>query len=344
MEKQNTEYRINKENIILINSNHSLYILASEFCILTSVHEEIMNFRKISPALIILITLSASVASAEPVKIMASIYPVADMVRQVGGDRVHVTVVVPPGASPHTFELKPAMVQAFSASRLFFMVGAGLEFWANSAVRSSGKSLETVVLSDDMPLIQMVGHHHDKHKQKANDQSHHESANPHVWLDPVLAKQMVARIVQALSRADAEHAAEYRLQGDAYSKKLDDLDKSIRETVDAFKIKKYVAFHPAWDYFAGRYGLECDGVIEASPGRNPSPKMIADMVNQIRESNIQAVFAEPQFNARVAEVIAREAGVRVLFLDPIGGPDIRGGQTYLDMMNHNMDILREAMQ
>ena len=125
-------------------------------------------------------------AETGPESIMAAI---ADMVRQVGGDRVHVTVVVPPGASPHTFELKPAMVQAFSASRLFFMVGAGLEFWANSAVRSSGKSLETVVLSDDMPLIQMVGHHHDKHKQKANDQSHHESANPHVWLDPVLAKQ-----------------------------------------------------------------------------------------------------------------------------------------------------------
>lgn len=285
-----------------------------------------------------------SFAVAEPVKIMASIYPVGDMIRQVGGELVDVTVVVPPGASPHTFELKPATIKAFSASRLFFMVGAGLEFWANAAVKASGKSLQTVILSDDMPLIQMVGHRHDGHTEKVANNPHHESANPHIWLDPILAKQMVGRIVQALSAADPEHAIQFASQGEDYSKKLDDLDRLIQNSVRTFKIKKYVAFHPAWDYFALRYGLECGGVIEASPGRNPTPKMIAQIVKTIQASNIQAVFAEPQFNPQIADVIAREAGVRVLFLDPIGGSDVPGGQTYLDLMNRNMGILREAMQ
>ncbi|MFZ3048879.1 MAG: metal ABC transporter substrate-binding protein [Desulfatirhabdiaceae bacterium] len=294
-------------------------------------------------AMVISVALT-SYAFAKPVKIMASIYPVGDMIRQVGGELVDVTVVVPPGASPHTFELKPATIKTFSASRLFFMVGAGLEFWANAAVKASGKSIQTVVLSDDMPLIQMAGHLHDSDAEKVTKKPHHESANPHIWLDPILAKQMVGRIVQVLSAADPEHAIQFASRGEAYSKKLDDLDRSIKDSVRTFKIKKYVAFHPAWDYFALRYGLECDGVIEASPGRNPTPKMIAHIVKTIQASKIQAVFAEPQFNPQVADVIAREAGVRVLFLDPIGGSNVPGGQTYLDLMNRNMSIIREAMQ
>ncbi|MFC1830150.1 metal ABC transporter substrate-binding protein [Thermodesulfobacteriota bacterium] len=108
--------------------------------------------------------------------------------------------------------------------------------------------------------------------------------------------------------------------------------------------KKYVSFHASWDYFARRYGLEPVGVIEASPGRNPTPRQIKNIVEQIEKYDIRAVFAEPQFNPRAAEVIARQTGVHVLLLDPVGGPEIKERSTYISLMKYNLNVLHKAMK
>ena len=110
-----------------------------------------------------------------------------------------------------------------------------------------------------------------------------------------------------------------------------------------FSIKKYVSFHASFDYFARRYGLESVGVIEAAPGRNPTPIQIKDIVDMIRKHRIRAVFSEPQLNSRAAEVIAQEAHVDVLLLDPLGGPRIKGRSTYIDLMTYNLNVFQEAM-
>jgi zinc transport system substrate-binding protein len=111
-----------------------------------------------------------------------------------------------------------------------------------------------------------------------------------------------------------------------------------------FKIKKYVSFHASWVYFARRYGLESAGVIEAAPGRNPTPIQIKNIVATIKKYHIRAVFAEPQLNPRAAEVIAREAEVNVLLLDPLGGPNLKGRNTYIDLMKYNLNVMQEAMK
>ncbi len=288
------------------------------------------------------IQLQAPNCFGEKISVIASIFPVADMVKQVGGMYVDVTTIIPSGASPHTYEPRPSLLKKISEARVFFMIGAGLELWAGKFVRLSKNQLHTVKLSEGISLIKLSKHHHDDDDTDISD-AESSFANPHIWLDPKIAKLMINKIISVLCKIDNKHMKYYEKRGLAYLDKLDELHVSIASTVEKFKIRKYVCFHPAWDYFARQYKLESVGVIEAAPGRNPTPRSIKKIVSLIIKHDIRAVFAEPQLNPKVAEVIAREADVKVLFLDPMGGPDIKGRNSYFDLMKYNLRVLQEAM-
>jgi len=289
----------------------------------------------------LIIQLHSSTCVGEKLPVIVSIFPVGDMVQQVGGEHVDVTFMLPPGASPHTFEPRPSLVKKISSARIFFMIGAGLEFWAEKFISQAGSQLTTVVLSKGVSLIHSTGHHNDR-----SDVSYHksEAANPHIWLDPEISKSMVSKIVSALIKVDQKHLKYYEEQGQRYMDELDKLDRLIKTTVARFKIKKYVSFHASLDYFARRYGLESAGVIEAAPGRNPTPVQIINIVAMIKKHRIRAVFSEPQFNPRAAEIIAKEADVKVLLLDPMGNPRLKARSTYIDLMRYNLNVLQEAME
>lgn len=297
----------------------------------------------------LIIQLHTTACMSEKLPVIASIYPIADMVQQVGGDYVDVTFVLPAGASPHTFEPKPSLVKKFSSSRIFFMVGAGLEYWAEKFITLAGSGLKTVVFSEGVSLIYTAGHYHKdnaEHQNAGSGISDHKSsvANPHIWIDPAIAKSMVNKITAALCEVDHQHVTYYKERGQRYLEKIDELDQMIQKTVSTFGIKKYVSFHASWDYFARRYGLESSGVIEAAPGRNPTPIQIKNIVVMIKKYHIRAVFAEPQLNPRAAEIIAREAEVNVLLLDPLGGPNLKGRSTYIDLIKYNLNVMQEAMK
>ena len=286
---------------------------------------------------------------SEKLRVIASIYPVADMVQQVGGDHVDVTFVLPAGASPHTFEPKPSLVKKISSARIFFRIGAGLEFWAEKFIDLAGPDLTTIVLSEGVSLIHTAGHHHENKTGDPHDGSYisnHESrvANPHIWLDPAIAKSMVNKITAVLCEVDHQHLTYYKLRGQNYLNDMDKLDRLIKVKVAKFNIKKYVSFHASWVYFARHYGLEPAGIIEAAPGRNPTPIQIKHIVTMIKRDHIRAVFAEPQLNPRAAEIIAREAEVNVLLLDPLGGPNLKGRSTYIDLIKYNLNVMQEAMK
>jgi zinc transport system substrate-binding protein len=270
-------------------------------------------------------------AETYPIKVAAGIYPVADMARNVGGRHVEVTAILPPGASPHTFEPAPSAMREFSRARLFIRVGAGLEFWAEKLVATAGRGLKVVTLSEGMQLLGSDEHGHGA-----------EHANPHVWLDPVLAMEMVRKIEKALSDIDPANSADYRRNADNYVKEIKVLDEEIRRAVASFRVRSFVSFHAAWDYFARRYGLQGAGVIQEAPGREPGPRKIEALIKEVRARGIRAVFAESQFSPRAAEVIAREAGVKVVVLDPEGGAP--GRETYLKMMRFNLERMSEAMK
>ena len=265
------------------------------------------------------------------VKVIASIAPLADFVKQVGGERVDVKLLLPPGASPHVYEPTPKTMIDVSNAGVFVKIGAGLEFWAEKIIKASGnKRLIIVDSSTGVSLIR-------------EDHSHSLlSADPHIWLDPVIAGSIVTKIEMALIEADPQGAGFYKQNAFIYKKKLFQLDKEISEKVKTFRIKEYITFHPAWNYFSNRYRLRVAGVIEESPGKEPSPKHIANIIREINRIGSRVVFVEPQFNPKIAEAVAKESGARVLFLDPIGG--LKGRETYIDMMRYNITVMESVMK
>jgi zinc transport system substrate-binding protein len=296
-------------------------------------------------------TVSPGLAAAPPdtgkISVAASILPLGDFCRKIGGDRVEVHVLVPPGASPHLFAPPPAAVAQATSARVFVYVGAGLDPWATRLLKAQKNPGQVVVeATAGIPLIQEVGEHgfeapgageHEKAEHR------YEGGNPHVWLDPVLAQDICRRIAKALIRVDPAHKNTYEVNLAQYMGQLEDLDRDIRKTVATFRHKGYVCFHPAYEYFSRRYGLREVGVIEVAPGREPSPGHLQKVIAAIKKTGVRAVFAEPQLSPRVAEVIAQEAGVKVLFLDPLGGRPPYGND-YLQLMRLNLAILAQAMQ
>jgi zinc transport system substrate-binding protein len=148
-------------------------------------------------------------------------------------------------------------------------------------------------------------------------------------------------IRDALIQADPTGAEVYRSNADRYIGELRALDRDTRETVAAFANRKFIAFHAAWVYFARDYDLEQAAVVETTPGKEPSPAEVVEIVKTARAIGAKAIFAEPQFSPRAAEVIAEESGAQVLFLNPLGQPpDYR----YLDLMRSNLNEMSKALK
>ncbi len=262
--------------------------------------------------------------STDKVKVVVTIPPLADFVRQVGGDRVQVATLLAPGASPHTFEPTPSQAKAASEAELVVRIGLDIDHWLEG------------LLPQDAPLItasKVSG------IKLISENGPHESANPHIWLDPIYARLISRAIADSLTSIDPRAKPGYQANCDRYLEELDSLNARIEEEVISFASKKYVSFHPAWVYFARRYGLESAAVIVSSPGKEPTPKEIEEIVEAIKEADVKAVFAEPQLSPKAAQVIAREAGVKVLFLDPLG----REGETYIELMDRNLEVMKRAM-
>jgi zinc transport system substrate-binding protein len=292
--------------------------------------KKIRRFASIS-ALCLFLSLCIFEFSYAEVKVIASIAPLADFAEQVGGELADVKLLLPPGASPHVFEPTPKAVKDVSVADIFVKIGAGLELWAEKIVKSSAKKdLITVDASAGVKLIK--GPH-----------AHGTSgADPHIWLDPLIAVSIVTKIEKAFIQSDPKNAAYYEKKSSLYRARLAQLDGEIAQRVGKFRIKEYVTFHPAWNYFSRRYGLHVAGVIEESPGREPGPRHIAKIIKEIRRIGSGVVFVEPQFNPKIAEVIARESGAKILVLDPIQGP--KGRDTYIDMMRYNVSVMEGAMR
>ncbi len=279
--------------------------------------------------------LTPSCASGEKIKVVASIAPLADFARQVGGDKVSVVLLLPPGASPHIYEPTPGIFREISSSKVFIKVGHGFESWADRLIAAANPGIITVDCSGGVDLLGLGGG-----DRKADTTAH--SADPHIWLDPLICITIIEKIRKTLSEIDPADEFLYTKNAGSYIGKLRALDKEIEEAVRDFKTKKFVTFHPAWNYFARRYGLKVIGVIEEGPGKEPTAKHLGKLLDKLKELDTKIVFAEPQFSPRTAEAIAREAGAKVVILDPVGGQ--KGRETYLKTMRYNLAQMKEAME
>lgn len=287
--------------------------------------------------------------------VAATIVPLGDFCQKIGGDLVQVEVLIPPGASPHLFEPAPSVMARASQARVFVYIGAGLEPWAARLLRSRGSNnLIVVEAAEGIPLLGMDHQHHDheavgaqgrtgEHSDNQGAHETHLAGNPHIWLDPVLAQEICYKIVRAMIQADPDHRPQYEANLKSYLAALEALHREIQQHAQKWRLRDYVSFHPAFSYFARRYNLHEVGTIEAAPGREPTPRHLQNLVAAIRRYGIKVVFAEPQLNPRVAEVVAQEAGVKVLMLDPMGGAPPYGSD-YLQLMRANLAALDEALR
>jgi zinc/manganese transport system substrate-binding protein/manganese/iron transport system substrate-binding protein len=277
------------------------------------------------------------------VRAITSLELFADMVRNVGGDRVDVDALLPSGADPHTFELSPGKAADIARADVVFINGLELEHSIEDVIDNSAEG-PVIELAAGLPVVEDTQQYTEEEEEEGDHEGEeHSAGNPHMWLDARLAARYVERIRDTLIDIDPEGRAAYEANATAYLEQLGDLDREIEEAVLAIPEanRKLVTFHDAYVYLAARYGLEIVGVVVPSPGQEPSAQAVADLVRTLDDEGIPAVYKEPQFNAEVLERAASEAGVRVLDLlsDAYGD----GVDSYIGLMEFNIAQLTEGL-
>jgi len=232
------------------------------------------------------------------IKVAATIAPLGEFVKAVGGERVTVTVIVPPAAEPHTFEPTPSQMVELAEADLFVKNGAGLEFWLDRILQANAGAA-VVDTSQGIALL---------------NESEGE-IDPHIWLSLRNAAVQVKDICSGLSRIDPQNKEFYIKNRDDYLQRLADLDSQLNSTFAGKKSRIFIVHHPAWTYFASDYNLTQVALMQEE--KEPGPRYLAEVISLARQNNITTIFVEPQFNPKSAEVIAREMNASVVTLDPL---------------------------
>ncbi|HKW86191.1 MAG TPA: metal ABC transporter substrate-binding protein [Nitrospiraceae bacterium] len=277
----------------------------------------------------------------EPLNVVVTIPVLKDFAEQIGGPHVRVVSLMSGLESEHTYSPKPSDLVAIRKARVLLEVGVGLEVWVSSLVKNSGNAgLLVVTTSKGIALIRNH-EQHDGVTETPLDRPH--SGNPHVWLDPENAKIMMRHITEAFIKVDQGHASDYRNNQAAYLRQLDQVQAELTERLRSIADRRVVVYHPAWPYFARRFGIKIAGEIVLQPGAEPSAHHLQTLITRIRNEHIKVIVSEPQLNQKIPEVLARETGARVVVLTPLPG-GIAGIETYLDMMRHNILQLAQALE
>jgi ABC-type Zn uptake system ZnuABC Zn-binding protein ZnuA len=267
--------------------------------------------------------------------VAVSIFPLYDIARRVAGDRVAVDLVLPPGRFDHDFEPRPQDFTRFSDARLVVLVGLGLDGWGARIARGTsgaevlelGPQLSPVPL-DAGPLEGKAGGA--------------RGLDPHVWLDPVRMAQSAEILAEAYARIDPSDSDGFKARARGVGDSLASLNEELSVRLKPLRQIPIVTFHGSWAYFAARYGLEIAGVVEVSPGREPPPGYLRDLLKLVRDRRVKALFSEPQLSRRPVEVIAQEAGVPIYEVDAIGGTP--GLESYEALLRHDAGVFEGALR
>jgi zinc transport system substrate-binding protein len=264
--------------------------------------------------------------------VVASIFPVGDLVQSLAGDAVRVEVLLPPGVSPATFDVTPRQIRDLQEGTLFFMVGGGLDEWVASLTEGHETNTPVIRLSEGIPLLEGGGH------------GAEGEGNPHVWLDPILVRDhLIPRMVEALGQASPELSSILFRRAALLADSLTALDVEIREILEPLVHRSFLSTHAAWSYFALRYGLDEAGVIHSHPGEDPSSREMAHLLEEARENQIDCLFTEPQLGEVAARALATELSLPTCMLDPLGGEGVEDRDGYFQLMRFNTRQFRRGL-
>lgn len=283
-----------------------------------------------------LVLIAAATASCSPskapdaggrVRVVTTFSTLGSLVKAVGGPLALVSDLVPVGASPEDYQPTPRDIETLHAAGLLVENGGGIESWLDRTVANAKNDrLRLVVLSDGMPI---------------------RAGNPHLWMDPVFAKRYVAKIARALGDADPAHDGDYARRAAAFDRDLDALTREIAGRIATIppSHRAMIVFHNAWQYYNDRFGITTVGVVELSPGQDPSPAYIAGLVRLARANHVRAVFAEPEYSPKLVHALAQSAGIRTvenLYDDSLApsGPV----RDYASMLRYDTGVIVRALR
>ncbi len=316
----------------------------------------------------------------DKISVVASFYPMADFAQKIGGDHVSVTTLVPGGVEPHDWEPTPQDIARLEKAQVFVYNGAGMEHWAEDALESiSNKDLVVCEASHGIEASEagfLKGHHHhhdgddhegDDHDHDASEHKHEgedhddeahehegedhdheadeEGLDPHVWLDPQLAKLELSAICDALIKADPAHEADYRANCNTYMKKCDELHTSFSSELASFAGGDIVVSHQAFGYLCRAYGLQQTPIEGVNADAEPSAAQMKKIADFCKEHQVKVIFAEELVSPKLAETIAQASGASVEVLNPIEGiteEQVKAGADYFSLMEENLKQLKKA--
>lgn len=283
---------------------------------------------------------ASDTAPAVRLHILTSFFPLWCFTKNIVGDdpAVQIDILIPPGRSPHDYQLTPGDLRRINQAELFIVNGYFLEEFLEDAIKKTRPDLKVVRAGEAVPPIAVAEDHEEPEAGHAGH--HHEGGiNPHPFASPTDAALMVRAIAEALVAADPAHADRYRQNAEAYVQKLLALGEELKAVVSSAPNKKIMTFHNAFDYLARATGLEIVGAIETVPGQEPSAGELSRLAQRARDRKVVAIYSEPQSSPRLAETLGREAGVPVAELDP-GHTGEPRPDAYETIMRKNLDTLR----
>lgn len=280
-------------------------------------------------------------------KVATTIYPLSDVVKNIAGDQIEVVNIVPPGASPHTFEILPSTIKDLQGITTVFAIGGELDSWTTELL----SAIETEVVQVDQGIEKLsfeFVHHHGQeadelgHEEEHEDEHRHhdEELDPHYWLSTINAKIMAKNVADKLIELDPLNSELYQDNLAAYQKQLDQTHEDIESILEDLPARELIVFHESWNYFADEFNLKVVGVFAQSPGKEPIPSALASLHDMAREYALVAVFSEPQLSPKTIRPFVEDLGLQLLVLDPLGGIGER--DSLISILKYNAQTIKQA--
>ncbi len=274
-------------------------------------------------------------SSSGKIQVTTSFYPLYFFAQAIGGDLANVANITPAGAEPHDYEPTARDMAQIENSALLILNGAGLEAWGDNIVKNINQSRTHIVTAGAGLTTQTI------------EEAGRTNIDPHVWLSPLLAKQMAATITQGFISVDPKHTAEYQINANRLQDQLTKLDAEYVQGLAHCGQNNFVTSHAAFGYLAAAYGLHQVSIAGLSPDAEPSPEQLAGIITLVKHDMIKYIFFESLVSPKLAETIARETGAQTMVLNPLEGlspAELAQGKDYLTVMRDNLHNLQIVLQ
>lgn len=284
----------------------------------------------------------------EKVKVVASFYPFYEIAKEIGGNNTIVTSIIPLGAEPHDWEISPQQIPEITEADMIVYNGIGFDTWLGQE-----EQFHNLLLVDVSKDLQLIGNKQQQESKKIeyNEKykEHKSVYDPHIWLDPILVKNISKTINNALIKLDPTNTDSYKQNTNNFIQKLDALDSVIKKSLLNCELKDFIAFHQAFQYFADRYGLTQHTVHESiSPESEILPQQIIKIIQLAKDLNIDTIYSEELTDPRLTQTLVSEIpNGKVLLLSPIEGlnqEEQKKNIGYIDKMYMNLENLQEGLK